>query len=117
MSNSYYSCNGSPKGCERERFGMCAHCDPENSPTFEDFLAGANERADRDYDDYHRSIGYFTYTEAVERYRNDVVFKSLVDAMRMAVRHNIVSLNDYKQAIALAEAHAALSPATSEGGK
>ena len=34
---SYYTCNGSPKGCERERFGMCAYHDSEfrYSVTFE----------------------------------------------------------------------------------
>ncbi len=100
MSNSYYSCHGSPNGCERERFGMCAHCDPANSPTLDDFLADSHALTDSDYD---RSFKHFTYTEAVERYRNDVVFKSLVDAMRIAVRNSVISLNDYKQALMLVE--------------
>jgi len=30
-----YSCNGSPKGCERERFGQCKHCDEKLKPVIE----------------------------------------------------------------------------------
>lgn len=26
-----YTCNGSPKGCERERFGHCNYCDEKDS--------------------------------------------------------------------------------------
>ncbi len=86
--------------CEKHDIKFYGDDDPANSPTFEDLLADANKQTDRDYD---RSLESFTYTEAVERYRNDVVFKSLVDAMRIAVRHGIVSLADYKQGIALVE--------------
>jgi hypothetical protein len=31
--HSYYSCNGSPTGCDGARFGGCAYCDdPERQP-------------------------------------------------------------------------------------